>query len=55
MSWKRTLMQVLDSRADASIRLEELCSLLERLGFYSRSSGSHHIFWREGIEELINL
>ena len=55
MSWKRTLKRVLDGRTDASIRFEDLCSLMERLGFHSRSRESHHIFWREDIEELINL
>ena len=36
------------------IRFEELCSLLERLGFEKRVKGSHHMFRRAGIEEMIN-
>lgn len=55
MSRKQTLTRVLGRRSDSSIRFKDICSLLKRLGFRSRSRGSHHIFWREGIEELINL
>jgi predicted RNA binding protein YcfA (HicA-like mRNA interferase family) len=29
--------------------------LLLRLGFEERVKGSHHIFWKEGIEEIVNL
>jgi predicted RNA binding protein YcfA (HicA-like mRNA interferase family) len=49
------MARVLGGQADSSIRFEELCSLLVRLGFHSRTRGSHRIFWRDGIEELINL
>jgi len=55
MGWKRTLARVLGGRADASISFLELFSMLEQLGFRSRSRGSHNIFWRDGIGELINL
>jgi hypothetical protein len=33
----------------------DLCGLLERLGFSLRIRGDHHIFFREGIEEILNL
>ena len=26
-----------------------------RLGFGERVRGSHHIFWKEGVEEILNL
>ncbi len=55
MRRKRTMARILGGRTDSSIRFEELCSLLVRLGFHSRTKGSHRIFWRDGIEELINL
>jgi predicted RNA binding protein YcfA (HicA-like mRNA interferase family) len=55
MRRKRTMARVLGGQADSSIRFEELCSLLVRLGFHSRTRGSHRIFWRDGIEELINV
>ena len=30
-------------------------SCLKKLGFNERIQGSHHIFTKEGIEEIINL
>jgi len=39
----------------AAFRFDELCSLLERLGFTRRTKGSHHIFRKSGVEEMINL
>jgi len=32
-----------------------LCSLLDHLGFQVRIRGSHHIFSKDGIAEIINL
>ena len=47
--------RILSGRSDANIRFEELRSFLLRLGFTERIRGSHHIFRREGVRELINL
>lgn len=51
----KVLLRVLRGTADASIRFEELRGLLAHLGFEERVRGSHHIFTREGIEEILNL
>ena len=37
------------------ISFAELCQLLHRLGFDERVRGSHHIFTKDGIEEILNL
>ncbi len=55
MAYGKLLKMVLSGRADANIRFDELRNLLTRLGFEERSRGSHHIFVRPGVEELINL
>jgi predicted RNA binding protein YcfA (HicA-like mRNA interferase family) len=52
---KKTVRQVLSGTADSSIRFDDLCSLLENLGFAKRTKGSHNIFRKAGIEERINL
>lgn len=49
------LSKILLGTSDANIRFEELCGVLEFLGFRMRIKGSHHIFTREGIFERINL
>ena len=51
----RLLRRILDGDSDANIRFNELRRLLQRLGFQERISGSHHIFYRENIEEIINI
>ncbi|MCZ2458186.1 MAG: type II toxin-antitoxin system HicA family toxin [Chitinophagales bacterium] len=33
----------------------DLCNLLESLGFDNRIKGSHHIYFKSGISEIINL
>ena len=49
------LLRVLRGSSDANIRFSELCALLLRLGFAERIKGSHHIFTREGVAEILNL
>jgi hypothetical protein len=53
--YSKILERVLTGRADANIRFDDLRNLLLRLGFEERCRGSHHIFIREGVDDLINL
>jgi predicted RNA binding protein YcfA (HicA-like mRNA interferase family) len=52
---EKTLDQVLGGGADANISFEDLCNLLRALGFGERSRGSHRMFRRSGVDEMINL
>ena len=52
---KKTLEKLLTGTSDANITFEALCSLLERLGFDERIRGSHHIYTKDGVEEILNL
>jgi hypothetical protein len=52
---EKTLQQVLLGRADANIAFGDLRGLLLALGFDERVRGDHHIFTRNGVEEIINL
>jgi len=51
----KILDKVLRGTSDANIGFDELCRLLLRFGFAERIRGSHHIFAKEGIEEILNL
>jgi hypothetical protein len=55
VSWTKTLARVLRGTSDANLRFEEVCQLLKRLGFAERVRGDHHIFTRDGVEEILNL
>ena len=41
--------------ADANIPFAQLCQLLRTLGFNERIRGSHYIFSKDGVEEILNL
>jgi predicted RNA binding protein YcfA (HicA-like mRNA interferase family) len=51
----RLLLRILRGTSDANIPFEGICQLLRRLGFDERIRGSHHIFTKEGVEEIVNL
>jgi len=51
----KLLEQVLRGTSDANIAFDGMCHLLRKLGFEERIRGSHHIFTKEGIEEILNL
>jgi len=51
----KTLRRLLSGTSDAAIGFDDLCSLLESLGFDKRVKGSHHLFRKAGVEERINL
>lgn len=51
----KTLNAVLSGSSDHNLSFSELRSLLLKLGFAERVKGSHHIYWRDGIPEILNL
>jgi hypothetical protein len=53
--WDKLLDRVLRGTSDASISFDDLCGLLERLGFERRTRGSHNVFRRPGVMEKPNL
>ena len=52
---QKLLLQVLSGTSDANISFDGLCGLLKYLGFDERIRGSHHIFTKDDIEEILNL
>jgi predicted RNA binding protein YcfA (HicA-like mRNA interferase family) len=46
---------IIDGTSDENIAFSDLCRLLESLGFENRIKGSHHIYYKQGIPEIINL
>lgn len=55
MSRAKILDRVLRGTSDANIRFDDLRRVLKRLGFEERIRGDHHIFTRDGVEEILNL
>lgn len=49
------LERILRGASDANISFDGMCRLLRRLGFEERIRGSHHIFTKNDLEEILNL
>ena len=52
---KKLYQHIVMRRGDANVAFSELCGLVKRLGFSCRIKGDHHIFWMDGVEEILNL
>jgi len=51
----KLLGKILGGTSDANIPFSGMCQLLRRMGFEERIRGSHHIFTKEGVEEILNI
>jgi predicted RNA binding protein YcfA (HicA-like mRNA interferase family) len=51
----KLLEQILRGTSDANIPFSGLCQVLRSLGFAERIKGSHHIYTKDGVEEIVNL
>jgi len=52
---EKFLVKVLRGTTDANFSFDELCLLLRYLDFDERIKGSHHIFTRNGVRDILNL
>ncbi len=53
--YRKLIERIIAGRSASAIRFQEVCSLLRHLRFEERVRGSHHIFSRSGIAEILNL
>jgi hypothetical protein len=51
----RLLDEILSGTSDANVPFDGFRRLLHHLGFEERIRGSHHIFIKTGVEEILNL
>lgn len=54
-SVRNIFAEILIGRSDQSLRFDALCRVVRALGFDERIRGSHHIFTKDNIAEIINL
>lgn len=52
---EKLLIKILSGQSDSNIDFNELCSLLIGFEFQERIKGSHHIYSKNGIDEIINI
>jgi hypothetical protein len=53
--YAKLLQHILSGRSDTNIAFDELRHILLRIGFLERIRGDHHIFTKEGVDEILNL
>ena len=51
----KLLIKILRGTSDANIPFSGLCNLLKMFGFDERIRGDHHIFTKNGVNEILNL
>ena len=51
----KLLAKLMLGASDANFSFSDLCQILQILGFEVRIKGSHHIFTKEGVAEILNL
>jgi len=51
----KTYERVISGLSDNNIRFTELVTLLKKFGFNLRIKGDHFIFYKRGVEEIINI
>ena len=53
---RKAITKILEGRSDANLDFDDLCFVLDRSGFTRRSGkGSHTIFFRDGVQEIVNI
>lgn len=53
--FEKLIVKLLSGNADKNFDFIDLLKILEVTGFTGRIRGSHHIFIKENVEEIINL
>jgi predicted RNA binding protein YcfA (HicA-like mRNA interferase family) len=53
--FEKLIQKLLSGLSDTNFNFNDLCSILIRFNFKERIKGSHHIFYRDDIEDIINI
>jgi hypothetical protein len=51
----KLLELILEGMSDANIPFVGIRAIVRSLGFHERIKGDHHIFYRDGLKEILNL
>jgi predicted RNA binding protein YcfA (HicA-like mRNA interferase family) len=52
---EKLLERILRGSSDVDVPFDEMRRVLSHLGFQERIRGSHHIFSKDGVEEILNI
>lgn len=54
-TYEKIVTKILSGVSDANIPFSDIYQLLHKFGFDERIKGDHHIFTKDGVEEILNL
>jgi predicted RNA binding protein YcfA (HicA-like mRNA interferase family) len=52
---EKLIQKILSGRQDGNVNFQDIVNLLLSFGFSERINGSHHIFFRQDVDEIINI
>jgi predicted RNA binding protein YcfA (HicA-like mRNA interferase family) len=52
---EKLIIKILGGAQDNNIPFDDACNLLSHFGFEKRFKGSHRIFYKDGVEDILNL
>jgi len=54
-TYEKIVTKILSGVSDTNIPFSDIYQLLHKFGFDERIKGDHHIFTKDGVEEILNL
>lgn len=52
---EKLMQSIMSGTQDRNIKFADLQKILDVLGFQCRIKGDHFIYWRDGVDEIINI
>lgn len=52
---EKLLQSIMSGVQDRNIKFADLQKILDIIGFQCRVKGDHFIYWKEGVDEIINI
>lgn len=52
---EKLIQLIMSGTQDSNIKFKDLQKILDTLGFQCRIKGDHFIYWKDGIDEIINI
>ena len=52
---EKLMQSIMSGTQDRNIKFTDLQKILDVLGFQCRIKGDHFIYWKDGVEEIINI
>lgn len=52
---EKLMQSIMSGTQDRNIKFADLQKILDVLGFQCRIKGDHFIYWKDGVNEIINI